>query len=196
MKANPHKIPFRYIIFLFITLITGIATAQPNGEGSFNEEPPEVLPIEISFSGSTAIGPNDTWLWESGFGFSYLVSDNIRVGIEELGYASTSILSGNRDAISIAPMVEYHQQIGSTPLDVVAAIGIPLQLRFGADVNTKLGVAPSLRLGVDFNTSDLFSIGIIERISYVLSDAYIMSEHGLPSGAIVYATGIAFKFHF
>ena len=184
------------MVFLFITLITGIAMAQPDADGSFAVEKPEVSPFEISYSGSLAIGPNDTWLWESGFGFSYLVADNIRVGVEEFGYANTTILSGNRSAISLAPMVEYQRQIGTSPFGVVAAVGIPLQVRFGGDLNTKLGVAPSVRLGLDVYTSNLFSFGIIERITYVLSDAYIMSDHGLPSGAFVYGTGLALKFHF
>lgn len=198
MKNNTtfRKLPLLIFAACILTSMTGIAAAQDGGLQNEIEQQAYQPPFEISFSGSVAIGPNDTWLWETGFGFSYLVSQDIRVGVEQLGYASTSLLSGSRDAVSIAPMVEYSMPINKTPVELSFGAGVPLQVRFGADLNTKLGVAPFVRAGIDFRTSELFSFGFIERISYVLSDGYIMSEHGLPSGAAIFATGFAVKFHF
>lgn len=192
------RIPNRLFPFaaalIFTVAFSGSAFAQdyPTVGDPQTREP---LRFEVSFSGSTAIGPNETWLWEGGFGFNYLLREHIRVGFEQLGYASTSLLSGSRSALSIAPMVEYSAELAS-PLEVALAAGVPLQVRFGADPDTKLGVAPFVRVGIDIRTSEIFSFGVIERFSYVMSDAYIMSEHGLPSGAMIFATGLGIKFHF
>lgn len=196
-KTISHRLLAVIFTICLLTSVTSLATAQSSLTESSNDiiGQPQELPFEVSFSSTAAIGPNDTWLWEGGFGFNYLVSDNIRVGVEELSYASTTLLSGTRSAVSIAPMIEYHIPIAS-PLELAVGVGLPLQIRFGADLNTKLGTAPFMRVGLDFRTSESFSFGIVERISYVMSDAYIMSEHGLPSGATIFATGIALKFHF
>ncbi|MBS1904396.1 MAG: hypothetical protein JSS75_11875 [Bacteroidetes bacterium] len=181
-------------MLLFVLTASTSSTAQTHLSVADSEQT-SVLPFEVSFSGSTAIGPNNTWLWEGGFGFSYLLSDHMRVGFEQLGYASTTLLSGNRSALVIAPMVEYHEALTSS-LHAVAAAGVPLQIRFGADLNTRLGAAPFVRVGLDVFTSRSFSIGLMERFSYVISNAYIMTDHGLPSGAMIYATGLALKYHF
>lgn len=190
------KLSMMLLVAGMLTSFVGIASAQDGSLQNEIDQQPSERPFEISFSGSAAIGPNDTWLWETGIGFNYLISDNIRVGVEQLSYASTSLLSGSRDAVSIAPMVEYNLAIDKTPVELAFGAGVPVQVRFGADLNTKVGVAPFARVGVDFRTSELFSFGFIQRVSYVLSDGYIMSEHGLPSGAIVFGTGFAVKFHF
>lgn len=196
-KTISHRLMTAILTVCALTGFASLAAAQSPFTENTNDiiGQQQKLPFEVSFSATTAIGPNDTWLWDGGFGFTYLASDNISVGVEALGYASTSLLSGSRDAISIAPMVEYHTPIAS-PLELAVGVGLPLQVRFGADLGTKLGTAPFARIGLDFRTSESFSFGIIERISYIVSDAYIMSEHGLPSGATVFATGIALKFHF
>lgn len=196
-KYISHRLLTAILTICLFTSAADLANAQSlttDNTNDINSEQ-QPLPFEVSFSGTTAIGPSDTWLWEGGFGFNYLVSNYIRVGVEQVAYASTDLLSGSRSAISIAPMVEYHTIIAS-PLELAVGVGVPLQVRFGADLDTKLGTAPFVRFGLDFRTSESFSLGIVERISYVLSDGYIMSEHGLPSGATIFATGIALKFHF
>src|SRR6187401_2435631 len=107
-KTISHRLMAAILTICVLTGFASLATAQ----SSFTEDSnniigeQQVLPFEVSFSATTAIGPNDTWLWEGGFGFNYLANDNIRVGVEGLGYASTSLLSGSRNAISIAPVVE------------------------------------------------------------------------------------------
>jgi hypothetical protein len=183
------------LILCLLATCGSSATAQQNTIDDVREQRQHEPSFEISFSGTTAIGPNNTWLWEGGFGFNYLLRDNIRIGVEQLSYSSTSLLSGTRSALSIAPTVEYHAVL-SSPLELAVGAGVPLQVRFGADLDTKLGAAPFIRVGLDFRTSESFSFGLIERMSYVMSDAYIMTNHGLPNGATIFATGLALKFHF
>jgi len=102
-KTISHRLLAVVFTLCLLTSVASLATAQSSLTESSNDiiGQPQELPFEVSFSATTAIGPNDTWLWEGGFGFNYLVSDNIRVGIEELSYASTTLLSGSRSAISI-----------------------------------------------------------------------------------------------
>lgn len=180
-------------IVLFILLLSSTNTlsiAQTMGSISTEHE----RPLEVSLAVSTAVGPHNTWLFDGGLGVNYLVGNNIRLGLEQIGFATSTLLSGTRYGISIAPMVEYHRNLVGS-LDGVVGVGLPIQWRFGAKLSTLIGTEPFVRLGLDYNFSDVFSLGLIERVGYVSSSAYLLSSHAIPQGAMIYTTGLAFKFH-
>jgi hypothetical protein len=147
------------------------------------------------FDGSFAMGPKSTPLYGGWFGLNYLVDDHVRIGLDDIGLASTSLISGTRYGLSIAPTVGYYTPLGSK-FEGSLSFALPLQWRFGADLPSAAGLMPYFQAGLDLFLGDNWSLGLTEHGAYVLSDAYIKSSHALPARAMAITTGFALKYRF
>lgn len=153
------------------------------------------FPTYVEMGGDIAWGPNTTFLFAGGVGIVTRVADNIRAGLTDLNYASADQLSSNRHSITFAPAIEYYTYL-SESVAVQGRLAIPLQIRWGATLDSKLGVQPYLQGGLDLLPSELFSIGGIIRAGYVVTDGFIRTPRVLPQSALALSGGLNFKFHF
>jgi hypothetical protein len=152
-------------------------------------------PTYVELGGNLAWGPNTTFLFEGGVGIVTRVAEHINVGVTDLNYASADQLAGNRHSITFAPVVEYYTRV-SESVALQGRIAVPLQIRWGADLDSKLGVQPYLQAGIDVFPSDVFSIGGYARSGFVVADGFIRTPRVLPASAVSLSGGLTFKFHF
>jgi hypothetical protein len=153
------------------------------------------FPTYVELGGDVAWGPSETFLVAGGVGIVTRVADHIRAGVTDLSYASADQLSSNRHSITFAPAVEYYTYL----TDAIAFQGrmaIPLQIRWGADLDSKLGVQPYVQAGIDLLPSELFSIGGFIRSGFVVTDGFIRTPRVLPQSAVALTGGLNLKFHF
>jgi hypothetical protein len=153
------------------------------------------FPTYVELGGDVAWGPNTTFLFAGGVGIVTRVAEHIRAGVTELNYASADQLSSNRHSITFAPTVEYYTYLSKT-VAVQGRLAIPLQIRWGAGLDSKLGVQPYLQGGLDLFPSELFSIGGYARAGMVVTDGFIRTPRVLPQSAVAITGGLDFKFHF
>ncbi|HET6511584.1 MAG TPA: hypothetical protein VFH43_05295 [Candidatus Kapabacteria bacterium] len=153
------------------------------------------FPTYVELGGDVAWGPSETFLFSGGVGIVTRVAENIRAGVTELNYASADQLSSNRHSITFAPTVEYYKYL-SESVAFQGRLAIPLQIRWGADLDSRLGVQPYLQAGLDWLPSELFSIGLFARSGFVVTDGFIRTPRVLPQSAVAITGGLNFKFHF
>ncbi len=153
------------------------------------------FPTYIELGGDVAWGPNETFLFAGGVGVVTRVAENIRAGVTDINYASADQLTSNRHSITFAPAVEYYTYLTES-IAFQGRLAIPLQIRWGADIDSKLGVQPYLQAGIDLLPSELFSIGGFIRSGFVVTDGFIRTPRVLPQSALALTGGLNFKFHF
>jgi hypothetical protein len=183
-------------LLVALTFLLSSAAFAQGGESDLSKElftPPH--PWQVSLAGDFALGPHNTALLEGGLGVNYEVSKGWRVGLSDIGLASSPLLSGTRWGLSVAPMAEYYSKV-SNVFGLSAGLAFPIQWRWGADIDSKVGFLPSVQLGADVFINEWFSVGVVERAGLVLSDGFIRTSHVLPQNAMVYATGLSAIFHF
>jgi hypothetical protein len=149
----------------------------------------------VGFSPNIAWGPNETFMYEGGFEIATEIDKDIRIGITDLTYTSADQLQGNRHAITFGPLVEYYSRV-SESVALQGRVGIPLQIRWGAELDSKLGVQPYAQAGIDFYAMREFSIGGQARVGFVVTEGFVRAPRVLPQSAIAIAGGIQFKYHF
>lgn len=154
------------------------------------------FPYQLSIQGNYAGGPNSTTTLEGTLGFLYQLPETpIRIGVTDLGYASSDIISGTRHALAIAPSIEY-AHVFSKDVEAVGGLALPVQIRWGAGLDSYTGLMPEARLGLDLYFIDYLGVGIQGKWSYVITDGYVRSPRVLPSGAVVGSIGLDMKFRF
>jgi hypothetical protein len=152
-------------------------------------------PIYIELGGDVAWGPNSTFLYAGGLGVMMLVEDNLRLGLTDVNYAAADQLTSDRHSLTFAPAVEYYTYL-SKIVAIQGRLALPLQVRWGADLDSKLGVMPYFQAGLDLFPSERFSVGAFGRTGIVATDGFIRSPRVLPQSAIAIVGGLNFKFHF
>jgi hypothetical protein len=152
-------------------------------------------PTYIELQGNVAWGPNTTFLFEGGVGVLTRIDPNIRIGVTDLNYASADQLAGNRHSITFAPAVEYFVYT-SRAVALSGRLAVPLQIRWGAELDSKLGVQPYLQAAIDFFPSELLSLGVYARSGFVVTEGFIRSPRVLPQSTIALTGGLNIKFHF
>lgn len=153
------------------------------------------FPTYVELGGDIGWGPSETFLFAGGVGVVTRIAEGIRAGITDLNYASADQLSSNRHSITFAPAVEYYKYL-SPSVAFQGRVAIPLQIRWGAELDSKLGVQPYLQTGFDWLPSELFSIGGFARTGVVVTDGFIRTPRVLPQSAVAITGGLNFKFHF
>jgi len=150
------------------------------------------IPINANYAG----GPGSVPTWDWGVGFLYqLPQSDLRLGVTNVSYTQANLITGDRHALGFAPSLEYAQRLTHVT-EVVGGIALPLQWRWGADMNTLLGISPEVRAGMDFYFQRYAAIGIETRWSYVLTDGYLRSPRVIPNSAVIGSVGLALKFRF
>ena len=152
-------------------------------------------PTYVELHGNVAWGPNTTFLFEGGVGVLTRIEPNIRIGVTDLNYASADQLAGNRHSITFAPAIEYFMFTSRT-VALSGRLAIPLQVRWGAELDSKLGVQPYLQAAIDFFPSELLSLGVYARSGFVVTEGFIRSPRVLPQSTIALTGGLNIKFHF
>ena len=142
-----------------------------------------------------AFGPSSTATWDPSIGFRLQIADHFRVGIGDLSYGSADLVSGTRNAIMLGPVIEYLIP-SSDNLSYSILAGLPVQDRWGANINHAFGVAPYGCGSVDFHFASNFALAGTLRVQYIASEAYLRTPRVLPSAAFVAALGIGFHFFF
>ncbi len=77
-----------------------------------------------------------------------------------------------------------------------ARAAVPIQIRFGGDIDSKFGFAPYVEPELAFHLSDEFNLGINMRAQYIVSDGFLRIPRVLPQNAVVLAGGISCNFLF
>jgi hypothetical protein len=195
LKHNYYSFMLRTIAALAI-LCCFASTSQAQLRGPADVDSLERnIPTYIEMAGDIAWGPNTTFLFAGGVGVVTRVAENIRAGVTDLTYASADQLQSNRHSITFAPAVEYYKYL-SESVALQGRFAVPLQIRWGAGMDSKLGVQPYLQAGVDLLPSELFSIGGYVRGGYVATDGFIRTPRVLPASAVALSGGLNLKFHF
>lgn len=141
-----------------------------------------------------AFGPSTTATWDLSLGYRFQVSDQLRVGIGDLSYGNATLASGTRNAIMLGPVVEYLlPATGNISYSILA--GIPIQNRWGANIDHAFGVAPYGEGMVDYHFNPQFSLAGIIKAQFIVSDAYLRMPRVLPSSAVILALGVGFHFY-
>lgn len=157
--------------------------------------PPSPPEWQVVMDGSFAFGPDNTALYYGGLGANYRISDNVRIGVDDIGVSSTTLINGSRYGLWISPSVSYFTRLAGK-LEGSVGLAIPVQWRFGADLGSDIGTMPYLHAALDLYFSDDWSVGLTERAGMVLSSAYIMSSHAIPQRAMPLTTGVSLKYSF
>lgn len=149
----------------------------------------------VEFLANIAFGPDETFMYEGGFGILTEIADNVRLGVADVTYTNADQLEGSRHAIGFGPAVEFFKRT-SENVALQARFGVPLQIRWGADIDSKLGIQPYAQGGINFYVAREFSIGLIARGAIVATNGYVRSPRVLPESAIALSGGLDFKYHF
>lgn len=186
----------RIIAGIFVSLaVVANGYAQEDGGTPFNDVYDRPNTTYVELGGNVGWGPNTTFLVEGGVGLVTEIAPDLRAGVTDVMYTSADQLQGNRHGMTFAPTVEFYKHL-SDAVAFQGRLAIPLQIRWGADLDSKLGVQPYVQAGFDWFASEDFSVGGYARSGFVATQGFIRSPRVLPQSAVSIVGGAVLKYHF
>lgn len=124
----------------------------------------------------------------------YTLSEHFTIGASNIAFAQATTANSERYAISAGPYGELFTFF-SEGVQPYAQLGVPLQLRFGGDLDEKVGVAPYAAAGMRFWATTFLTLGVETRVALVATDAWLAQGRVLPQLAVPWTAGANLGFH-
>ena len=168
------------------------------GAQSAAADPTEIRRLGLGLRGGGAAAPDGHFLVDWGFDTTWRPWPHIGLG-GELSAGRVSLVEGPRNALGVAPHVEY-VQFARPWLELFGRTGVPLQTRSGGGVDASGGLAIYGAAGARYwpechesgpelaTQIGCLSFGVEVRALHAVSGGYLVMPAVLPEGATVLMT--------